>query len=79
MAKQWSKRKVDFVVFVIGIALYLVMTMPFRLWVQVADITDMRPSAALTPVLGIVFGLPGARGCAVGSILADLISGYEIF
>ena len=79
MAKQWSKRKVDFVVFVIGIALYLVMTMPFRLWVQVADITDMRPSAALTPVLGIVFGLPGAIGCAVGSIIADLISGYEIF
>ena len=66
-------------VFVIGIALYLVMTMPFRLWVQVADITGLRPSAARTPVLGIVFGRPGAIGCAVGSIIADLISGYEIF
>ena len=38
----------------------------------------MRPSAALTPVLGLLFGLPASLGCAVGNIIADLISGYEV-
>ena len=58
--------------------LFLGFTMPFRLRLEAAQITEMRPSAALTPVLGLLFGLPASLGCAVGNIIADLISGYEV-
>ena len=58
--------------------LFLGFTMPFRLTLEAAQITEMRPSAALTPVLGLLFGLPASLGCAVGNIIADLISGYEV-
>ena len=78
MRKKWSKRQINAVVFFISVVMFLIMTMPFRVWMEVADITDMRPSAALTPVLGMVFGFPGAFGCAVGSLVADVLSGYEI-
>ena len=58
--------------------LFLGFTMPFRLRLEAAQITEMRPSAALTPVLGLLFGLPASLGCAVGNIAADLISGYGV-
>ncbi len=58
--------------------LFLGFTMPFRLRLEAAQITEMRPSAALTPVLGLLFGLPASLGCAVGNIITDLISGYEV-
>ncbi|MGN1402758.1 MAG: SpoIIE family protein phosphatase [Ruminococcus sp.] len=54
------------------------MTMPFRVWLSAADLTEMRPNSALTPVLGMIFGLPAALGCVVGNIGCDLLSGYEI-
>lgn len=66
------------IVFLISAALFFAFTMPFRLRLAAADITGMRPVSALTPVLGLIFGLPAAAGCSVGNIIADLISGYEI-
>lgn len=66
------------VVFLLSAILFFGMTMPFRVWLEAAEITEMRPVTALTPVLGLIFGLPAALGCAVGNIIADLISGYEI-
>lgn len=66
------------IVFLVSAVLFFVLTMPFRVWLSAADITDMRPVTALTPVLGMIFGLPAALGCAVGNIVTDLISGYEI-
>lgn len=61
-------------VFLLSAVLFIAFTMPFR--IRLADITDMRPTAALTPVLGLLFGLPASIGCAVGNIITDLISGY---
>lgn len=66
------------VIFLLSALLFFGMTMPFRIWLEAAEITEMRPVTALTPVLGLIFGLPAAIGCAVGNIVADLISGYEI-
>ncbi|MGN0610348.1 MAG: hypothetical protein ACI4JI_01065, partial [Ruminiclostridium sp.] len=66
------------VIFLLSALLFFGMTMPFRVWLEAAEITEMRPVTALTPVLGLIFGLPAAIGCAVGNITADLISGYEL-
>lgn len=65
-------------VFLLNLALFILFTMPFKLWVAASEITQMRPAAALTPVLGMVFGLPAALGCAGGNLICDLFSGYEL-
>ncbi|MGN0596309.1 MAG: SpoIIE family protein phosphatase [Ruminiclostridium sp.] len=64
------------IVFVVSALLFFAFTMPFRL--ILAEITEMRPVAALAPVLGLIFGFPAAAGCAVGNIITDILSGYGI-
>lgn len=62
------------IVFLVSALLFFALTMPFRL--SLADVTEMRPVSALSPILGLIFGLPAAAGCTVGSIITDMISGY---
>ncbi len=38
--------------------------------------TWIRPANALTPVFGILFGIPGCLGTAIGNFLADAFAGY---
>lgn len=76
--KKVNRKKIAAIVFFISAVLFFSFTMPFRLRLAVADITEMRPVSALTPVLGLIFGLPATAGCAAGNIVADLASGYEI-
>ena len=64
--------------FLLNAILFIVLTLPFKLWVAATELTDMRPSTALTPVLGMVFGWPAAFGCATGNFICDLVSGYEV-
>lgn len=75
--KKIDRKKVTIIVFLISAVLFFAFTMPFRLRLAAADITEMRPVSALTPVLGLIFGFPAALGCAVGNIIADIASGYE--
>lgn len=63
--------------FLLNAILFIVLTMPFKLWIAATELTDMRPSTALTPVLGMIFGWPAAFGCATGNLICDLVSGYE--
>lgn len=77
--KRTLKRSGAFAtVFLLNLALFVLFTMPFKLWAAASEITQMRPASALTPVLGLVFGWPAALGCAAGNLLCDLLSGYEI-
>lgn len=66
------------IIFLLSGFLFLILTIPFQMWMSIANITEMRPDTALTPVLGLIFGLPAALGCAAGNLAADLLSGYEI-
>ena len=66
------------VVLLLNLILFILFTMPFKLWVAASEITRMRPASALTPVLGMIFGWPAALGCAAGNLICDLASGYEI-
>ena len=58
--------------------LFISVTMPFREFFRVMEITEMRPAAALPPVLGLMLGWKGALGCALGNFVADLLSGYGL-
>lgn len=64
-------------VFLLNLTLFVLFTMPFKLWAAASALTQMRPAAVLTPVLGMIFGWPAALGCAAGNLICDLISGYE--
>ena len=65
-------------IFLLSGLLFLILTVPFQMWFSIANITEMRPDTALTPVLGMIFGLPAALGCGAGNLIADLLSGYGI-
>ena len=78
MKKQLNNKMIMLLVFVLSAVLFAALTMPFRMRLSITEITDMRPNAAITPVLGLIFGLPAALGCAVGSSICDLISGYGV-
>lgn len=62
-------------VFVIA-ALFWAVTMPFRRLFALNGMTEVRPAGAFPPVFGLLYGLPGALGCAVGNLAADIQSGY---
>lgn len=57
--------------------LFFAVTMPFRHFFGLTGLTEVRPAAAFPPVFGILFGIWGAAGCAVGNLVADLLSGYS--
>ncbi|HIQ03918.1 MAG TPA: QueT transporter family protein [Desulfurococcales archaeon] len=44
--------------------------------VVIPGFTWIRPANALTPVFGVLFGLPGAIGTAIGNFIADAFAGY---
>ena len=64
--------------FLIAAVIFFAVTMPFRWYTALMEVTEIRPVAALTPFFGLVFGFWGALGCAVGNLAADLLSGYSL-
>ena len=58
--------------------IFFIMTMPFRIFFRVVPVTEVRPASALNPVFGLVFGIHGALGCALGNFVADMLSGYSV-
>lgn len=58
-------------------AVFFTITMPFRKLFTVLGVTEMRPAGALPPALGLILGIPGALGCAVGNLAADVVSGFD--
>ena len=75
MANRKSMKQAA-VVFAVTAALFLVLTWFSNKVLAAYDVTSVRPSAAMNPILGIVFGWPAILGCAVGNFLSDLLSGY---
>ncbi len=78
MKIKMTKKRSALFVFVVNMLLFILLTAPFKLWAAASEITQMRPTAALTPVLGMIFGWPAALGCAAGNFICDLSAGYEV-
>lgn len=64
--------------FLITAVVFLIPTLLSNLVLSVYNVSSVRPSAAINPVAGILFGWPAALGCAVANFISDLISGYGI-
>lgn len=47
--------------------------------VIIPGFTWIRPANMLSPVFGILFGIPGCLGLAIGNFIADLLAGYLSF
>lgn len=72
--KQFIKKWMPAIVTAI---LFFAVTMPFRRLFQVVAVTEVRPASAFNPLFGLLYGVPGALGCAVGNLAADILSGYS--
>lgn len=57
--------------------IFFAVTMPFRELFSLMPVTEVRPASALPPALGLLFGVWGALGTALGNLTADIISGYS--
>ncbi|MDD6488773.1 MAG: PP2C family protein-serine/threonine phosphatase [Clostridia bacterium] len=66
-----------FISFICAVVFFCV-SMPLRLAISWMDITGVRIDEALPQVCGLLFGMWGAVGCAVGNFAADILSGTEI-
>ena len=77
MTRKINKACAAGMVFLANLILFVLLTAPFKIWVAASEITQMRPAAALTPVLGMIFGWPAALACAAGNLICDLFAGYE--
>lgn len=74
MKRKFLKKAIMTIVTAI---IFFAVTMPFRKLFQVVSVTEIRPAAALNPTFGLLFGLWGALGCALGNLIADILSGYS--
>lgn len=52
---------------------YLVILEAFLAVPAFNGVTQIRPASGLGPTLGLMFGLPGAFGCAVGNLISDIL------
>ncbi len=77
MKQKIGKKSAVFFVFALNMILFILMTAPFKIWVAASELTQMRPAAALTPVLGMIFGMTAALGCAAGNFICDMAVGCE--
>ena len=60
--------------FIILLAVYLVISLPFKSLAIIPGFTDVRPVCMLMPVYGIFFGLPGCFAFAAGNLISDIAS-----
>ncbi|WP_409200801.1 SpoIIE family protein phosphatase [Methanobrevibacter sp. DSM 116169] len=65
-------------IMIICIITYVIVNLTFKYFFQIVPITELRPSAALTPSFGLLFGPIGALSAAIGNLIGDIYSGYSI-
>ena len=60
--------------FVVLLAVYLVIALPFKALEIIPGFADIRPVSMLMPVYGIFFGIPGCLASAAGNLVCDIVS-----
>ena len=60
--------------FIILLAVYLVISLPFKSLAIIPGFTDVRPVCMLMPVYGIFFGLPGWQMGAMAILSAAAVT-----
>lgn len=72
--KVLTKRNIR--IFVLSGIAFFALTLPFHQLLSVFTFSEIRPSAALYPFLGISFGMPAVLGIMVANCISDYFSGY---
>ncbi|MEE0845796.1 MAG: hypothetical protein U0L71_06340 [Eggerthellaceae bacterium] len=55
-------------------AVYLAASLPFKISLEIIPgFSDVRPVAALQPIYGIFFGIPGCIAFGLGNLLTDIL------
>lgn len=75
--KKLLNKKILYV-FIASGALFFITTLLSNKYLLAFDVSSVRISAALNPILGITFGWPAIIGCAIGNFFCDLASGWGI-
>lgn len=58
--------------------MYAALLIPFKGFVLIPGITEVRPASALPVVLGLLFGPAGAWGAAIGNLIGDFFGSLSI-
>lgn len=75
--KMWKETKMVVLVALCA-ALYAALLIPFKAFVLIPGITEIRPASVLPVVLGILFGPAGAWGAAIGNLIGDFFGSLGI-
>jgi energy-coupling factor transport system substrate-specific component len=67
---MWKNTKMVVLV-ALSAGLYAALLIPFKGFVLIPGITEIRPASALPIVLGLLFGPAGAWGSAIGNLIGD--------
>ena len=73
-----TPNKKTWLIFFLSFAVFFLTTLFANKYLLAFDVSSVRISAALNPVLGITFGWPAILGCAVGNFFSDLASGWGL-
>lgn len=74
---MWKKTKMVVLV-ALSAGLYAAVLIPFKGFVLIPGITEVRPASALPVLLGLLFGPAGAWGAAIGNLIGDFFGSLGI-
>ena len=60
--------------FVVLLAIYFVVSLPFKAMTVIPGFTDIRPVTMLQPIYGIFYGVPGSIVVGIGNLISDILS-----
>lgn len=63
--------------FLIVLAAFLALGIPFKVMVLVEGFTEVRPVNAIPPIAGMICGPIGALACGAGNVIADLFGTFN--
>ncbi len=74
---MWKKTKMVVLVALCA-GLYAAVLIPFKGFVLIPGITEVRPASALPILFGLLFGPAGAWGAAIGNLIGDFFGSLGI-
>jgi len=74
---MWRETKMVVLV-ALSAGLYAALLIPFKGFVLIPGITEIRPASALPVVLGLLFGPAGAWGAAIGNLIGDFFGSLGV-
>lgn len=75
--RMWKSTKMVVLVALCA-GLYAALLIPFKGFVIIPGVTEIRPASVLPVVMGLLFGPAGAWGAAIGNLIGDFFGAISI-